>query len=128
MSIFPRIDPNHPLTEAARYVNSQSEEFGLEKTIEWLEMGVGVGELAYLSEQRALRAVAAAAPGGVNLGSGAIHGLHADLMAMEIMQTPLWKDMRMLLIGCYMDGLAIGWKARELHDQAAQDASSHDEA
>jgi hypothetical protein len=34
--------------------------------------------------------------------------------ARAIIGTPLWRDMRMLLIGCYMDGFAIGYKGREI--------------
>lgn len=105
---FPRIDPNHPLTVAARDVNAYAEEHGLATAVEWLGMSVGTGELAYLCEQRALRAVAAAS--GVNL-SGAPQD---QLTARAITHTPLWRDMRPLLIGSYMDGIAIGWRAREI--------------
>lgn len=112
MSEFPRIDPDHPLTVAARYVNAYSEEHGLEETLRWLGLDVDVGELAYLGEQRSLRAVAAAAL-GMNLGTDS----ELDAATVRaIMATPLWRDMRMLLIGCYMDGISIGYKARELAD------------
>lgn len=104
-SIFPRIDPMHPLTRAARDVNAHAEDHGLAETLRWLDIDVGEGELAYLGEQRALRAVAASILGRVDLD---------DMTALAITQTPLWKDMRMLLIGCYMDGIAIGWRGRDL--------------
>lgn len=113
MSKFPRIDPDHPLTEAARYVNAYTEEHGLEATLEWLGLDVGTGELAYLCEQRSLRAIAATGL-GANLGATG----NDEAIARAIMATPLWRDMRMLLIGCYIDGIAIGCKARELADGA----------
>lgn len=114
MSVFPRIPPNHPLTEAARYVNSQSEEIGLEKTVEWLEMDVAVGQLAYLAEQRAYRAIAATM--GMSLGTSGEHGTFGldEQIVRAIQSTPLWKDMGPLLMSCYMDGICIGYKGHEL--------------
>lgn len=119
MSTFPRIDPQHPLTEAARIVNAMSEERGLEATLEWLDLGTGTGEVAYLAEQRALRAIAAQA---VGLNMGLNPGLD-EATAQAIVRTPLWRDMRMLLVACYMDGMAIGWKAREIADATPNQAT-----
>lgn len=68
MSVFPRIDPDHPLTRAAREVNEWAVD-GLEGALEHAGIDVSVGELAYLAEQRALRAVAANA--GMLMGNDA---------------------------------------------------------
>lgn len=110
MSEFPRIDPRHPLTEAARYVNAYSDERGFPATVEWLEFGVSVGELSYLAEQRALRAVAATM--GLSLG---IDPQRDEQIAQQILASALWQQMKPLLIACYLDGIAIGWKGQELH-------------
>lgn len=112
MSVFTRIDPDHPLTQAARSTNAYSEEHGLPATLDWLGMNVSADELFYLAEQRALRAVAAAS---IGLNMGHDRGLD-DATANAIVQTPLWRDMRLLLLGCIADGIAIGWKAHELQD------------
>ena len=82
--------------------------------------GMGdAGHLAYLGEQRALRAIAAATVGS-NMGSvdDPVLGrpLDESRVARAIIGTPLWRDMRALLIACYMDGFAIGWKGRELRE------------
>ncbi len=112
-SVFPRIDPDDPLSQAARETNAHADAHGLEATLQWLGMA-GAGEVAYLGEQRALRAVAAS-----TLGAGDVD----ERIARSIVATPLWRDMRMLLVGCYMDGMAIGWKGHELASRAgASDA------
>lgn len=114
MSSFPKIDPNHPLTVAARDVNSYAEEYGLESTIEWLKMGAAPGEVAYLAEQRAYRALVAALE-GVNLGS--LPPDEANRLLLQIREMPLWKDFSPIVISAYMDGMAIGWRAHELSER-----------
>lgn len=113
---FPRIPVNHPLTEAARYANAYAEEHGMEKTVDWSGMDITVGELAYLAEQRAYRAIAAAS--GLSLGTSGDHGTYGldDLVIAAIKKTPLWNDMGPLLMSCYMDGMMIGWVGRGLKD------------
>lgn len=113
MSVFPRIAPDHPLSEAARAVNAYSEEHGIDETLDWLGMQLGAAELAYLGEQRALRAVAAATV-GLNMGGDRVVD---EVAAAAIVGTPLWRDMRMLLVSCYMDAFVIGWRARMLQEQ-----------
>lgn len=109
-SVFPRISPEHDLCEAARQVNDYCDTHGLEGTLEWLDLDVGAGELAYLCEQRALRAVAASTL-GIALGNGTVMD---EEVARAIAETPFWRDMRTLIIGACMDGISIGWKARDL--------------
>lgn len=120
MSQFPRIDPDHPLTEAARYVNAHAEEHGLPATLEWLGTGVGVGEFAYLAEQRAMRAYLAATR-GVNLGAGGVDV--ENMIVAGLASDPRWREIRLMLIGAYMDAMAIGWKAHEL--ASAEGGATH---
>lgn len=115
MSSFPRIDPRHPLTEAARYVNAYNDEHGFAETVRWLDMEASAEEISYLAEQRALRAIAASM--GVSLGSDPVRD---EQVARSIISTPLWRDMQPLLIACYLDGIAIGWKGRELKEKPAR--------
>ena len=112
MSRFPRIDKNHPLTEAARYTNAYSEEHGLEDTVTWSGMGLDIGELAYLAEQRALRAVAASA--GINLG---VNAPEVDQAVVDqIVNSQVWDAIGMTLIAAYIDGLTIGWVGHRLKE------------
>jgi hypothetical protein len=123
-SVFPRIDPEHPLARAARETNDYAMQHGLDATLEWLEIG-GSGELAYLAEQRALRAVAAASV-GLAMGDSPIVD---EMVAQAVVRTDLWRDMAPLLISCYLDGFAIGWKGHELagldHDRERVDTSGN---
>lgn len=109
---FDRIPPDHPLTEAARNVNTVSEERGLRATIDWLGMGVSESQLAYLAEQRGLRAFAAV-HFNYNMGGDPVRD---EQIARRVIGSNEWIDQRALLIGAYMDGMAIGWKGRELRD------------
>ncbi len=109
MSAFTRIDPEHPLTQAARYVNDLADERGLNETLEEIGMNVTTSELAYLAEQRTYRAVAAQL--GLKLGENSALD---ELIAVAITNSPLWEDMSTILMAAYMDGMAIGWKGREI--------------
>ncbi len=104
-SAFPRIDPDDPLARAARETNAYAETHGLEATLLWLGLSAGPGEVAYLAEQRALRAIAAATLGLPDVD---------EPVARAIVETPLWRDMRMLLVGVFMDGIAIGYRGAQL--------------
>lgn len=103
---FPRIDPNHPLTVAAREVNSQASREGLEAVLNSLEIGTGVGQLMYLAEQRALRAFYAA------------HGINLDVgVPVPIHLTEKERSLMPLLISAYMDGIAIGWRGHAIAEK-----------
>lgn len=106
-----RIDPNHPLTRAARETNTYADEHGLQETVNWLGMDLEADQLAYLAEQRALRAVAADRF-GESLGDGPPERDAA--VAASIVEDPEWEKLRVLVISAYMDGFAIGWKGHEL--------------
>lgn len=113
---FPRINPDHPLAVAARDTNAYAEEHGLEPALEWLGIGASAGEIAYLAEQRALRAVAVDRLGHNMTGASSILDEH---IARTIRQTEAWAAMRMLLISCYMDGIAIGWRGAQIDERRA---------
>ncbi len=104
-SIFPRIDPDDPLAQAARIVNDHAAANTMPATLEWLGIGATPEQVAYLAEQRALRAIAAATLGAADVD---------ETICQAIIQTPLWRDMRPLLVGCYLDGIAIGYHAAQI--------------
>lgn len=122
MSVFQRIDPGHPLAQAARETNDYAAEHGLEETLAWLGMDATTDDLAYLGEQRALRAIAAASV-GISIGDSDESPDVAAKVVAAIVETPLWRDMRGLLVGCYMDAFAIGWRAHEI---ASSDGASEE--
>lgn len=99
MSDFDRIDPNHPLTKAARTVNTSADEHGIEATL--FDIGLleeaTVSQLFYLAEQRALRALAARRGDGNPTGAVWLTDDEAALMP--------------LLTSAYLDGFAIAWAA-----------------
>lgn len=114
MSSFPRIDPNDPLTIAARETNDYAETHGVDETLAWLGIAASAGEIAYLGEQRALRAVAAQS--GYAMGSNPVED---EKVARAIVQSPLWLDVRTLLVACYLDAIAIGWHGHAVHERGA---------
>jgi hypothetical protein len=101
--MFTRIDPDHPLTQAAREVNSRAESESLNETIEWLGIDVSFDQLAYLAHQRALRAIFAAR--GVNLNSS-----HFEAVSLTENEEALLP----ILTASYLDGIAIGWRGKAL--------------
>lgn len=118
---FPPIPADHPLAEAARIVNAYSEEHGLEATVRWLGAGE-VGHVAYLGEQRVLRAIVAS-HFGINLGAG-LHGARdAEAISQAAAASPFWSDpeTRAFLVAVWLDGCVTGWKAQEL---ASRDGAS----
>ncbi len=112
MSSFPRIDKDHPLTTSAREVNAYSEEHGLEETLEHFGLNVGLGELAYLAEQRAIRAVAGSL--GYEFGGKNTTPEKDEEMARAIVSHPVWEASKLVLIGSYMDGMVIGFRAAQI--------------
>lgn len=108
---FPRIDPNNPLTIAAREANAYAGEHGLEDTLEWAGMPAGPGELAYLAEQRAIRALFAA-----------FHGVDLDLPVPAIVHlSDQERALLPLVMSAYLDGFVIGWRGRAIHEGAPID-------
>jgi hypothetical protein len=108
---FPRIDPDHPLADACRRVNAYADEHGFEETLDWLGLG-DFGQIAYLGEQRLLRALAADLF-GVSIGAG---GVGDEMYATMATASPMWRDLvtRAMLLSIWIDGLTAGWKGHEL--------------
>lgn len=93
---------NHPLTQAAREVNQYSETHGLEETCE--HYNLKVEDVRYVAEQRAFRAIAASQ--GINMKT------QEDLDRVMILPSQL-----IAFTAAYMDGLVIGWRAREIMEE-----------
>ena len=96
----------HPLAIAAREVNDLAEKKDLAETIEQYDLKLP--DLLYMANQRALRGVYAAK--GINLNLKE---------AVEIALSPEEKRLHVTLTSCYMDGLLIGWRAREIRHMSA---------
>jgi len=105
-----RIDPEHPLAKAARDVNDRTEAKGLDGMVADLGLGVSVAQLAYLAEQRALRAFSARYL-GYNMGH---HPDNDEQIAKCLVQTDQWKRLSSLITAAYMDGMAIGWRGGQI--------------
>ena len=96
--------------QAARYGDAEAEEHGLPETCR--KHGIDVDVLAHVAEQRAMR-VALMASG--RLDPQAMDGRRPTAIALS----PDERRLQMLvLMPAYMDGLYIGWRARELTDDA----------
>jgi hypothetical protein len=103
-------DPDSPWPAAARYCNDMAEMFGVEATLE--RLGIDVPTYLYLAEQRALRTVLVSS------------GRTAEAMSDTIEPVALRLDEQAALVmfqAAVMDALAIGWKARELADEASKE-------
>jgi hypothetical protein len=108
-----RIPPDHPLAKAARETNDYTEAHGLKATVDWLGLGVTVDQLSYLAAQRALHALAARYL-GYNMG----HKPQQDeQVAQMLVQTDQWRKLSSLVTAAYMDGLAIGYRARRIAEE-----------
>lgn len=113
---FPPIEKDHPLAVAARDVNAYTEEqASLEAALDWLGLDLPMGELAFLCEQRALIGLANIMFGGNVTASPDV----TNMILARVIETPLWQDMAPLLLALVMDGVAIGWKGREIADAGA---------
>lgn len=109
-----RIPPDHPLMKAAREVNDSTEAHGLAATVEDGLKLCKLGQLRYVAEQRALRAFAARYL-GYNMG----HKPEQDEeVARMMVKTEQWLKLSSLVVAAYMDGISIGYRAREI---AAED-------
>lgn len=108
MSSFERIDPQHPLTRAAREVNAYADEHGIAATLEWLGIDASPEEVAYLAQQRAYRAVYALR--GINLDSEDVVELDFSPQDIKLIE---------VLVPAYMDAFTIGWKGHEIKQGAS---------
>ena len=92
---------NHPLVEAARYNDAQSEELGLKTMLD--SNGVDLHALMHIAKQRALRLVVLRNHGEQGMKTMIENGFY-DISA---------EDERLLLAftTAFVDGIMIGWKA-----------------
>jgi hypothetical protein len=94
---------DHPLAKAAREVNAYADEHTTEETCQHYDLRAE--DVAYVAEQRALRALYAAK--GINLG----------LTQPAIINLSVEDRLQMIpLIAAYMDALVIGWRANQFRD------------
>ena len=93
---------DHPLAQAAREVNAYAEKHGLEETCE--HYGLKIADVRYIAEQRALRALYAFRGINLNMTEPTILGLMQKDIPTYIQLT-----------AAYMDGLVIGWRAKDFH-------------
>lgn len=107
MSVFSRIDPDHPLVQAVREINDSAELHGFEETTNQLDFGTGVGELFYLAEQRVLRALGTLVFGTADL---------TEAQAQLVVTSPFWTDvnLRSMLLSIHIDGVSTGWRGKEI--------------
>jgi hypothetical protein len=96
----------HPLAKAARETNTYAEQHGLEATCEHYDLKVE--DVQYIAEQRALRALYAQY--GINLNSP--KAMMLNLTTKQIKQ-------HITLMAAYMDGLVIGWRAKEIANEGS---------
>jgi hypothetical protein len=107
MKIRPEM-ASHPLAVAAREVNDRADERGLVATVR--SYGLEAADLRYMAEQRALRALFASYGRNLQLK-------HSTTFQLSESEERLMKT----LTSCYMDGLLIGFRAREiLYEQNKQ--------
>ena len=106
---------DHPLGLAARYNDAAAEEKGLQATVE--EMGLDIGLLLYAAKQRAIRTVA------VQSQRRELKLLLGNQSALRVVPplTPAEKIAYAAAELACLDGIAIGWKAREIHDRGGRD-------
>jgi hypothetical protein len=107
---------NHPLAKAAREVNAYAEAHGLEATGEYYDLKYE--DVMYIADQRALRALYAQY--GINLNPN---------YPMVLQLSPEQLKQHVLLMAAYMDGLVIGWRAKEIaENEKKADSTSHRDA
>jgi hypothetical protein len=96
---------DHPLAVAAREINDElCEKYGLQGTCE--KCGLKLPDIAYMAEQRALRALFASY--GRNLQLKRVDTFQLSDSELSLLKT---------LTSAYIDGLLIGWRAREIYEQ-----------
>jgi hypothetical protein len=99
---------DHPLAVAAREINDElCEKYGLQGACE--KCGLKLPDLIYMAEQRALRALFAS------------YGRNLQLKRVDTFQLSESEErLCRTLTSAYMDGLLIGWRAREIYEQQQQ--------
>lgn len=112
---YDRTPETDPLNRAAREINAYADDEAVtfDDTLAWLGLPTSASELAYLAQQRALRACAAQW-WGFNIGANG--PVEDERIARKVIGDDRWPAARELLVAAYIDAFAIGWKGRELAD------------
>lgn len=97
---------NHPLLEAARYVNAEAEDHDLNVVFE--KRGLTLHDVEYLAYQRAIRARLAMTGRGDEASPTKPESVDLTLDDHAAIQ---------MLIPAYLDGILIGWRGNELSTQ-----------
>lgn len=115
MQPYDRTPEQDPLNRAAREINAYADDdaTSFEDTLDWLGIPTTPSELAYLAQQRALRACAADW-WGANIGANG--KVEDERLARKVIGDDRWPSVSRLLIAAYIDGFAIGWKGNQLAD------------
>lgn len=116
--MFDRIDPDHPLTTAARETNEKTVTAHLAGVFEWLGMDAAVSQIFYLAEQRAIRAFAARLF-NYNMGVSG-DPVKDEAIAKEVVSTSDWHYYCSTVIAAYVDGFAIGWRGHMIKEERNQ--------
>jgi len=99
---------HHPMTEAARNLDAIAEEHGLERTVEDLDLDLKA--VLYVAKQRALRLTVL-----THRGAEALKQLNTgttQAVSLSVIEQSMVMDYTLALL----DGLVIGWKAREISE------------
>lgn len=100
---------NHPLAEAARINDAVAEEHGFQEAVAML--GLDLEAVAYVSHQRALRAVLF-----LTRGEKAMRQYAGKPMPTVIPLSELERNHIEQLRAVLLDGICLGWKAAQLSD------------
>lgn len=99
---------HHPMTEAARNLDAIAEEHGLERTVADLDLDLNY--VMHVASQRAMRLVILS-----SRGEAALKALNTGKQE-PIAFTPTESIMLERFTLALLDGLVIGWKAREISE------------
>lgn len=97
--------PDHSLLMAARYNDAETEDHTLSEALAHHELKIE--EVEYVAEQRALRIVLMQRPGGFQFDP--TQPVPVELSDAE-------QNMLDALVPLYIDGIFLGWRAREFED------------
>jgi hypothetical protein len=109
----------HPMTEAARNLDAIAEEHGLERTMQ--ELGLNLRAVMHVASQRALRLTIL-----TTRGEAALKRLNTGRFE-PLSLTPAEHAMSERFTLAVLDGLVIGYKAREIDDANAREAERENE-
>ena len=100
---------NHPLIEAARYVDAQGTEHGVEAFVE--KIGLDVETLMHACEQRAMRLSLLN-----SRGEDAMREITNSIVPVDVRMSRDEIMLLQLFLPAFIDGILIGWEARRLSE------------